>query len=273
MSSPFSHRTDSGTDRKTEPRTAAKRRGRRAAPPRRTLPSYRANPLQQINILLGLADLDTGTGPVQRAVLAQHVGIGVATVGDCMTFLADIGLVEAGRGQYAITRQGRAFTETWRCDRTQARLVLRPLLGTHWSAAAAAYHLADGPLPQEELARLLRAGLPGVPMRGHYMVEWLDIALIVERDEQRLEVCLTAPDAPKPPHAPSPKGDEERTQERSEQTSNSDATADTKAHSVASTVVLLGMTRPEIQELPDARYAAFLEGILQTLRGALAPTT
>lgn len=35
---------------------------------------------------------------------------------------------------------------------------------------------------------------------------------------------------------------------------------------------LLGLTRQEIQALPDARYGAFLEGVLQSLRGALAPT-
>lgn len=40
----------------------------------------------------------------------------------------------------------------------------------------------------------------------------------------------------------------------------------------AGAALLLGMSRQEIQELPDVRYSAFLEGILQTLRGALAPT-
>ncbi|MEU5639691.1 hypothetical protein [Streptomyces milbemycinicus] len=209
---------------------------------------------------------------MQRTALAQHVGLGVATVGDCMTFLADVGLVEAGRGQYAITEQGRAFAEAWQRDRAQARLVLRPLVGAHWAAAAAADHLAGGPLPQEELARLLRTGLPGVAMRGQYMVEWLDIALIVERDPERLQARLPAPDAPAPPKAPGPKGEEERAEEHNEQTGDPGGTADTAGHSAASAALLLGMSRPEIQELPDARYAAFLEGILQTLRGALAPT-
>ncbi len=209
---------------------------------------------------------------MQRAALAQHVGIGAATVGDCMAFFADVGLVEAGRGQYAVTEQGRAFAEAWRCDRTQARLVLRPLLGAHWSAAAATRHLADGPLKQEELAGLLRAGLPGVPMRGHYMVEWLDIALIVERDEERLEVRLPTPIAPEPPQPPGPKGQEERDEEQTKPAGDHDSTADTGRPSAADGALLLGMSGSEIQELPDARYAAFLEGILTTLRGAWAPT-
>ncbi|MGW2326491.1 hypothetical protein ACWC5C_12060 [Streptomyces sp. NPDC001700] len=211
-----------------------------------------------------------------RPVLAQHVGIGAATVGDCMAFLADVGLVETGRGQYAITERGRSFAEAWRGDRAQARLVLRPLLGAHWSAAAAADYLAGGSLPQEELARLLRAGLPGVPVRGQYMVEWLDIALIVERDPQRLQVRLRAPDAP-PPQAPAPESDapdpDGEEEEQAQGAGDQDHTADTGPDSAADDVLLLGMSRPEIQELPDARYAAFLEGILQTLRGALAPTT
>ncbi|QKV93013.1 hypothetical protein HUT19_15650 [Streptomyces sp. NA02950] len=245
--------------------------------PRRTLPSYRANPCQQINILIGLADLDTGAAPVQRAALAEYLGLGAATVGDCMTFLADVGLAEAGRGQYAITGRGRAFAQAWRRDRAQARLVLRPLLGAHWSAAAAAAHLAGGPLPQEELARLLRDGLPGVAMRGQYMVEWLDIALIVERDPQRLEARLRAPDAPAPPQDPGPDPESEtpdpkRQQDRAQGQDRAADGEDTGPRNVADSVVLLGMSRREIQDLPDTRYTAFLEGILQTLRGALAPT-
>ncbi|MGK5629180.1 hypothetical protein [Streptomyces sp. URMC 123] len=113
-----------------------------------------------------------------------------------MAFLADIGLVESGRGLCAITKRGRAFAETWPHEEMRARLALRPLVQAHWSAAAAAAHLADGPLPQEELARLLRNGLPGAPMRGTYMVEWLDIALVVERDTERLQVHLPARKTP-----------------------------------------------------------------------------
>ncbi|MGW2009752.1 hypothetical protein [Streptomyces nigrescens] len=266
MSFSSPHRTNSGTGRNTGPRSGTKhRKGRADSQPRRALPTYRANPRQQINILLGLADLDTGTAQVQRTALSEHVGIGAATVGECMTFLADVGLAEAGRGQYTVTEQGRAFAEAWGRDRAQARLVLNPLLGAHWSATAAARHLADGPLPQEELARLLRAGLPGVLMRGQYMVEWLHIALVVERDEERLEVRLPVPDAPEPPQAPNPKRDER-------DSGHQDSTTTTGPQSAASDALLLGMSRPEIQELPDARYSAFLEGILQTLRGALAPT-
>ncbi|MFI5887994.1 hypothetical protein [Streptomyces sp. NPDC051554] len=234
-------------------------------PPRRTLPSYRARPAQQINILLALADLGTGSTPVQRAALAEHVGMGAATVGDCMAFLADVHLVEAGRGQYAVTAQGRAFAEAWRRDSAQARLLLHPLLRAHWSAAVTDRYLADGPVPQEELGKRLRRGLPGVAARGQYMVEWLVIALVVERDE-RLHVRLpdTGP-ATARSREPGPAG-----QEQAAPGEGSTHSGDT-AHAEF-TAVLLGMTRQEIQALPDTRYVAFLEGVLNILRSALAHT-
>ncbi|MFI8932526.1 hypothetical protein ACIG3E_33295 [Streptomyces sp. NPDC053474] len=222
--------------------------------------------------MLALDDLTVNGAAVQRTALAQRVGISAATIGDCMAFLADIGLLTAGRGQYTITERGREFAGAWRSDRTRARLVLRPLLQAHWSAAAAADHLADGPLPQEELARRLRAGLPGVPMRGQYMVEWLDIALVVERDTERLLVRLPAPDTPPPGRPCGAKGENEATRE---QAPGPEAEAGTPGAEGGEpqtdrAAPLLGMSRSEIQDLPDARYSAFLEAILQTLI-AVAP--
>ncbi|MFI0242751.1 hypothetical protein [Streptomyces sp. NPDC016845] len=281
MSSSNSARANSGTGHAIRSGTARRRDRRRgaAASRRRTLPSYRAAPAKQINILVALDDLAVDGVPVQRTALAQHVGIGAATVGDCMAFLADVGLLEAGRGQYAITEQGREFAEAWRLDRTRARLLLRPLLTAHWSAAAVVDLLADGPLPQEELARLLRAGLPGVPMRGQYMVEWLDIALIVERDAELLLVRLPTADAPSPSQLSGVQGREEQGHGRAEGPDGPTSLRGAGAHAehigtqrTEHTGPLLGMPRSEIQDLPDARYSAFLEGILQTLR-ALTPGT
>lgn len=202
---------------------------------------------------------------MQRTALAEHVGMGAATVGDCMAFLADVQLVEAGRGQYSVTAQGRAFAEAWRRDSARARLLLHPLLRAHWSASAAERYLADGPLPQEELGKRLRRGLPGVAARGQYMVEWLVIALVVERDE-RLHVRLPAaePTTARPREA-GPAG-----QQQAEPGEGSTRSGDT-THAEF-TGVLLGMTRQEIQALPDIRYVAFLEGVLSTLRSVLAQT-
>lgn len=288
MSTSSSSRAHSDSDRNAERSASAKRHGPRhgGSSSRRTLPSYRANPRQQINILLALADLAAGSAGVQRVTLAQHARIGAATVGDCMAFLADIGLVEAGRGQYAITEQGRAFAAAWPRERMRARLVLRPLLQAHWSATAAAAHLAGGPLPQEELARLLRTGLLGVPMRGTYMVEWLDIALIVERDTERLQVRLPTPETPPPPPAPGTRQEEEsqgggqQTAGATNHTSHAkngedqDAEAQsTRNQNADGAALLLGMPRAEIRELPDAGYTAFLEGVVQIVRGTSAPTT
>ncbi|MEU3006584.1 hypothetical protein [Streptomyces sp. NPDC007020] len=177
------------------------------------------------------------------------------TVSECMGFLAEVGLAEPGRGRYALTDEGRAFAEAWQRDSAQARLLLHPLMQAHWSAAAVAEHLAGGPLPQEELARLLRIGLRGMAMRGVYLVEWLVIGLAVERDD-RLHIHL-------PGQAPPPGP---RTAPRAEPGPEPKTEAEDP-----DPAFLLGLTLREIQELPDARYVAFLEGVLQTLRGALAP--
>ncbi|WP_157846278.1 hypothetical protein [Streptomyces anulatus] len=249
-----------------------------AAPPRRTLPSGRSSPAQQINIILGLAFLTEHTDDVQRSRLAQHAGNSPATVGDCMSFLSDVGLVRAARGRYAVTDHGRAFAQLWPKDSARARLVLRPLLQAHWSGEAATRLLADGPLPQEQLAKRLRAGLPGVPLRGMYLVEWLVIGLVLVRDEQ-LRIHLAPPDGVPPAAAPGSGPGKDTTQEakaeppvppQPDERQQEREPGEDLAEGAAGTA-LLGLTRQEVQALPDARYAAFLEGVLLSLRGALAP--
>lgn len=219
---------------------------------------------------------------MQRSRLAQFAGRSPATVGDCMGFLSDVGLVRAERGRYAVTDHGRAFAQLWPKDSARARLLLRPLLQKHWSFEAATRHLANGPLSQEELANRLRAGLPGVPLRGMYLVEWLVIGLILIRDEQ-LHMHLAPPDGVPPTAGPGtdagqeqkaeqpaePKPDERG--EQSERDTEREPGPDLAEGAAGTT--LLGLTRQEIQALPDARYAAFLEGVLLSLRGALAPPT
>ncbi|MFG2329482.1 hypothetical protein ACGFMM_07640 [Streptomyces sp. NPDC048604] len=222
-----------------------------------------------------LAQLVEGTGQVRRSELAQHTGRSAATVGDCMGFLADVGLVRADRGLYAITDEGREFAELWPRDSARARLLLHPLLARHWSASAAARLLADGPLPQEELAASIRAGLPGVPLRGMYLVEWLVIGLVLVRDEQ-LRVHLAPAGGHRPTSgrtdgpaageaAPGPSGDGASQARPGLEPDSSMAEPPTG-------ITLLGLTLQEVQALPDARYAAFLDGVLQSLRGAHAPT-
>ncbi|MFD5106339.1 helix-turn-helix domain-containing protein [Streptomyces cinereoruber] len=251
--------------------------------------------------LLGQAD------EVTRGVLAKQAGLSPATVGDCMGFLADLGLTLAERGRYALTDTGREFAALWQHDSARARLLLHPLLMAHWSAPAAAHHLAGGPLPQEELAKKLRTGLPGVALRGMYMVEWLTIGRVVIRDEQ-LRVHLAPPPgqnspAPMPP-APTarrarnrPAGNSTRRppaggrqaaegerlpaprpapEQQSPVTQSQPAVPEPEQgfeeDEPAAGTTLLGLTRQEVQALPDARYAAFLDGVLQSLRSAHAPT-
>ncbi|MFD0367743.1 hypothetical protein [Streptomyces sp. NPDC127114] len=230
--------------------------------------------MQQIKTLATLARLAEGTGEVRRSVLAQHTGRSAATVGDCMGFLADVGLVRAAQGLYAVTDEGREFAGLWQRDSARARLLLHPLLAAHWSAPAAARHLADGPLPQEELAKRIRAGLPGVPLRGMYLVEWLVIGLVLVRDEQ-LRVHLAPANhqpAPEPADGPAGEAPSEPHKDNASRTERGTGPRPGQAGPSAGTT-LLGLTRQEVQALPDARYAAFLDGVLQTLRGAHAPLT
>jgi len=241
---------------------------------RRTLPSGRSSPTQQINALVALAALGAGGARVHREALAEQVGKSPATVADCMAFLADLGLVEGGRGQYAVTEQGQRFAWLWPRDSAQARLLLHPLVTAHWSTAAASRHLADGPLPQEQLAARLRSGLPGVPLRGMYLVDWLVIGLVLVRDEQ-LNVHLASADHVTPADlgTPTPTPPEQRaktnaTRHDSEQRERAAGAAGGTGHTQT---LLLGLTRQQIQALPDTRYEAFLSGVLQSLRGALAP--
>ncbi|MER5729674.1 hypothetical protein ABT084_15260 [Streptomyces sp. NPDC002138] len=209
------------------------------------------SPAQQIRLVVALAELRTEGAEVTRAAVAARIGKSPDTVSESMAFLGEVGLTEPGRGKYTLTHQGRAFAEAWPRDTAQARLVLRPLMQAHWSAAAAAKCLSDGARPQEELARLLRTGLSRNPMRGVYLVEWLVIGLAVERDD-RLHIHLPG-QASQPGSAEPPRTEPETEAEE------------------PGPAFLLGLTLREIQELPDARYVAFLEGVLQTLRGALAP--
>ncbi|MEV7392597.1 hypothetical protein [Streptomyces sp. NPDC091215] len=257
------------------PGARADRRDAELPASRRTLPSGRSSPAQQINALVTLAGLGSDGARVHRAALAEQVGKSPATVADCMAFLADLGLVEGGRGQYAVTEHGQRFAWLWPRDSAQARLLLHPLLTAHWSAAAAARHLTDGPLPQEQLAGWLRSGLPGVPLRGMYLVEWLVIGLVLVRDEQlNVHLASADPATPADPRPPAPAPPEQRTK-------TDDITDHGRGHTQRppapaggtdhARTLLLGLTRQQIQALPDARYEAFLSGVLQSLRGALAP--
>ncbi|MCX5200609.1 hypothetical protein OG897_03900 [Streptomyces sp. NBC_00237] len=202
-----------------------------------TLPTPRCSPMRQIRMLTALAALQQEDRAVGGRLLAAHAKLGVNTVTDSFAFLSAVGLTRHGEGACMLTEAGRTFAEQWPHDRTQARLFLRPLMESHWSVPAAAQFLAGGPLPQEELGRLLQQGLPGDSLRGRYLVEWLTIALLVVRDV-RLNISLPTPEEP----------------------------SGWEGEAGGEAATLLGMTRGEVQALPAVRYAAFLDGVVQTLR-------
>lgn len=211
---------------------------------RRVLPTNRAHPRQQIRLLQKVLEL---TGPDNKSVRKQNLsaaaGLGLTTVSEALTFLADVGLVESGRGECSVTRLGYSFAELWDRDSSRARLLLKDAMRDHWAPERARALLRHGSLPQEELARRLREGIPGVPKRGVYLVEWLVISLVIERDK-RLYVSLP----------------------ESEDTEPSPHSADGRGSTDQPDGLPMGLTSDEIKSLPDAQYIAFLHGVDQTIK-------
>ena len=219
---------------------------------RRSLPTGRTVPRQQIRVLAQLAELAETQGgqPVTRTALVERTAVNGSTITECMPFLEDLGLVTIpSRSLYAITPWGAEIATAWDQDHEQARRMLHPLMQGHWAASEAARLLRGGPLPQEELARLLRTGLPGMPARGTYLVEWLTMGLIVQRDE-RLRISLASMNGAAPAGAP--------------ETGATDADNDWDASGDES--ILLGVTIREVQALPAAQFASFCGAVVQTIR-------
>ncbi|MFF3030744.1 hypothetical protein ACFVS7_06975 [Streptomyces rubiginosohelvolus] len=179
-----------------------------------------------------------------RDRLVKVTGLYPASVADPMGFFRSLGLVEGIRGAYGLTRAGLAVAEAWTRDDEQARLLLRPLMLNHWAARKAAGLLAGGALPQEELAAKLKEGLPGNDARGIYMLEWLWIGLVVQRDE-RLCVRLLPQRAGETDASPPP----------------APARDDT----------VFGLPLADFDVLPDEQYERFMKGVVQSLRALGGP--
>ncbi|KNB50242.1 hypothetical protein [Streptomyces caatingaensis] len=225
-------------------------------PQERVLPTDRLQVKQQIQVLCALADL-TGeeARPVRNADLARHMGRYADSVTGTLGYLVGTGLAEGGLGQYRATPAGREFATLWDTDSARARLVLNRLYQDHWAAREAVRILADGPLPQEEVARLLQQGLRGKKRRGIYLVEWLAIALVVHRDE-RLHVSLPPADdasaADSAQDASAPGGDARGGGRQEEAKGGGEA-------------LVMGLTMDQLRELPDEQFARLLNGLAQSI--------
>lgn len=160
----------------------------------RVPPTGRTGVLNQMRI--GLAAIDL-SGPefvvVKSSQVAEVVGLSSDTVTENLRYLSTIPLVVGARGRYRGSEAGRALGLLWSQDQTRARVMLNHLMREHWAAKEALWMLQDGPLPKETLAEHLQEGLPGHPRRGAYLVEWLELALIVHQDPESSLVHAPAP--------------------------------------------------------------------------------
>lgn len=210
---------------------------------RRVLPTNRTPPQRQIRLVQKVVEASgPGLKSVRKQDLSTATGLGLATVSEALTFLADLGLVKSGRGECSATRLGCSFADLWDRDSARARMLLNDAMLDHWASERARTLLRHGALPQEELARRLREGIPGVPKRGEYLVEWLVIALVIERDK-RLYVSLP----------------------ESKDTDPSTHSAD-EGPTDRPDGLPMGLTSDDIKSLPDAQYIAFLHGVDQTIK-------
>lgn len=221
-----------------------------ASAPHRPLPTDRVSIHGQIRILCSLAEVG---GPQRQAVhnaaVAQHSGRGEDSVSETLSFLAGVGLTSGGRGRYAATPAGHKFASLWQIDSARARILLREVYRNHWSARAATTLLANSPLPQEELARLLQRGLAGQKRRGTYLVDWLVTALIVHRDKR---LHLSLPDTTGSPRAEEP---DEATHGAPQHTEDEPTDG-----------LIMGLTLDQLLAFPVEQYVGVLSGVVQSLQ-------
>ncbi|MFD5086438.1 hypothetical protein ACFWOG_27850 [Kitasatospora sp. NPDC058406] len=150
----------------------------------RIMPTERMGPRRQLTMIEVTADLGgPDRRPVAAADIARRLNLSESTVAGAPGFLAQAGLLEPGRGAWAVTPAGATLADLRRSEPTRARLFLHRHWRGTWFQQAAVRLLAHGPMEEADLAAKLGEGTPGVPERGLYLVEWLGYALIVHRDD------------------------------------------------------------------------------------------
>ena len=200
------------------------------------LPTERMSVDRQVNMLKAIHTLGgESRAPLMISQIAQHLNVAVATAGPAARFLITASLLDGGRGIYAITEAGSQFATLWDSDTARARLLLRGLWSETWFARKTARELANGPLSESELAKRLQQGKSGPTTRGLYLVEWMTMALLVQRDEMGM-ITYASP-GPQAPSSPKPESTD------------------------APPPIVMGMTIGQIRELPDRQYVAYMTAI------------
>ncbi|MFI6567037.1 hypothetical protein [Streptomyces sp. NPDC050534] len=222
-----------------------------ALPGERTVPTDRASLQRQVSLFLaGAQRSGTERRTVASADLAREEGVTAETATQTLRFCCHLGLFTGERGKFVVTDTGWSIAQRWREDQTHARLQFQAQFLPHWSAVATWEALRDGPMPVDELARLLQHGLPGRPRRGVYLVDWLGLAMLVHRDRQGLvwpAPALRAAAGPEGVKGANPAPKLEQPEPEPE--------LDT----------LMGMTNSQLRALSPERYRAVLDNLAQVL--------
>ncbi|MFF9403459.1 hypothetical protein [Streptomyces sp. NPDC014744] len=153
-------------------------------------PTERMATEKQMELIVAVAALGGERRlPVEQEIVARRASLSPSTMSGVRAFFEQTGLIEPGRGTWAVTEAGLRFARLRAVDSARSRLVLRDLWRGQWFEQAALDLLQDGPLEEGVLADRLGEGLPGRRERWIYLVEWLVHALIVHRDNG----LITAP--------------------------------------------------------------------------------
>ncbi|MFI1734064.1 hypothetical protein ACH40E_33600 [Streptomyces acidicola] len=210
------------------------------------LPSERLTPRRQLEMVDVLDELGgSDRRPVAARDLGDRMNLSHKSVAGAAGFLIHAGLIEPGRGAWAVTEVGATLARLRATDSARARLYLRDHWQESWFKWRAAQRLAGGPMEEGELARHLRSGLQGKAERGLFLVEWMVYALLLERDETG---ALRLP----ADHVPPPEVDAQ------------------PAGPPGIFDPLLNASAAEISALPDGEFIALM-GAYRTVFAALAP--
>lgn len=143
--------------------------------------------------------------PVTAKALATRLGITPKTISRATGFLTHAGILQPGRGAWALTELGYSLARLRSSDSARARLLLRDHWQDTWFQQRCQRLLASGPLEEAELAAHLCADRPGPLERGLYLTEWMTYALLLDRDEQG-RLTLPVEQQTATPSGPGPSG-------------------------------------------------------------------
>ncbi|MFF3381335.1 hypothetical protein ACFYXF_51355 [Streptomyces sp. NPDC002680] len=178
------------------------------------MPSERLATRRQLDLVDVLFELGGSQRlPVSAQDLASRLDITPKTVSRTTTFLVHGGLLESGRGAWALTEIGHSLARLRSTDTARARLLLHDHWQDSWFHRRALERLTSGPVEEADLAAHLGSGLSATPERGAFLVEWMAYALLIDRDEQgrivlptRQQAGQQTASAPRPPAPAGPPG-------------------------------------------------------------------